>query len=208
MRTWTAVLRSRWLAVNASVSATRARKAKTSYQAATAPSATRSAAQPRPGGGNALTGGAEIEQGLGDVEQGVGALPRPRPLDDVERIVREFARQDPVGSDAEIDRRQLGLAGLFEAGQRFILAGGGLGGARMALDRGRDGGAERLEGGLVAAQAEDGVGVEVDGERAARGRRQRVLGKRRRARHKTSQSRRISGYVAHHSAFIVRAGAM
>ena len=41
-----------------------------------------------------------------DVEHRVGALPRPRALDDVERIVGEIAREDAVGGDAEVDRRQ------------------------------------------------------------------------------------------------------
>ena len=137
-------------------------------------------AQPRAGGEDALRWSAPKSNRVWlTASDGVGALRGPRALDDVVRIVGEFAREHPVGGDAEVDRRQPALARLLEHAERLVLAGRRLGGAGMALDRGGDRGAERLERGLLAAQAEDRIGGEVDGERPAGRRRQRRPGRAR-----------------------------
>ncbi len=164
--------------------------------------------QPRAGGKDALGGGAEIEDRLVDGEQGVGALPRPRALDDVERVFGKFARDHPVGGDAEIDRRQPSLTGLLEHAHRLVLPRRRLGGAGMALDRRRDHRAERLEAALLATQPEDGIGSEIDGERAAGRRGQGILGERGRARRQAGQSHRHSPRFAHLPPFEPTSGAM
>jgi len=68
--------------------------------------------QPRTGGLDPLRGSAEIEHGLLHAEQRVGAVLRPRALEDIERVVREVARQHLVGGDRQVAGRQAALAGL------------------------------------------------------------------------------------------------
>ena len=147
-------------------------------------------------------GRAEIPERLADAEQGVGALARARPLDDVERIVGEVAREHAIGGDVEVDRRQLALAGLLQRADRLVLVGGGLQRAGMILDGAGDGGAERLEHGLDMAQPQHRIGAEIDLHRPAGGRGQgaclvRAPGRRRapRAAAPRSRPRRRGGWA-------------
>ena len=165
------------------------------------------AAQPRAGGEDALGGRAEIEEGLGDRGDRVGALARARALDDVERVVGEFAGEHAIGGDAEVDGREPRLPRLLERRHRLVLARRRFERAGMTLDRVGDDRAEQLAIGLLAAQAEHRIGVEIDRHRLAGRVRQRIrrrrgprrLGERRRAHREPGDRRRKPKVRAHDS---------